>query len=97
VRVAGRDPAFVDTLQLITQRQLRQIMHGLSDTAEVLDWGEGLFHDRLVHGQFSSWAAVGRVKRVVDLLRRLGVAHAASFILRHADAITPIVLTFRRR
>ncbi len=97
VRAAGREPAFVDTLQLITQRQLRRIMRQLADQVDVLDWGDDLFHDRLIHGQFSNWAALGRVKRVVEALRRLGVAHAASFLLRHTDAITPIVLTFRRR
>jgi SAM-dependent methyltransferase len=97
VRAAGRDPAFVDTLQLITQRQLRRTMHGLQNQVEVLDWGEDLFHERLTRGEFSTWAALSRVKRVVDAVRRLGIAHALSFVLRQADAITPIVLTFRRR
>lgn len=97
VRIAGRDPAFVDTLQLITQRQLRLWMRQLAGQAEVLDWGEQLFHQRMTEGRFSDWAAVSRVKRLVNLARRLGVAHALSFVLRRCDAITPIVLTFRKR
>lgn len=97
VRAAGRDPSFVDTLQLLTQRQIRRIMQQLSDQVNVLDWGAGLFHERLTGGTFTSWAALGRVKRVVLIVRRLGMAHALSFILRHTDAITPIVLTFQRR
>ncbi|RRR76659.1 MAG: class I SAM-dependent methyltransferase [Candidatus Viridilinea halotolerans] len=97
VRLAGRDPAFVDTLQLITLRHMRTWMKQLQPQAEVLDWGEQLFHERMTGGRFTSWAAVGRVKRLVDLARRLGVAHAVSWVLRRCDAITPIVLTFRKR
>lgn len=97
VRLAGRNPAFVDTLQLITLRQLRAIMRPLAPAVQVLDWGDGLFHDRLTRGQFSNWAALSRVKRLVDAVRRLGIADALSFVLRHADAITPIVLTFKKR
>jgi ubiquinone/menaquinone biosynthesis C-methylase UbiE len=97
VRIAGRDPAFVDTLQLITLSQLRSWMSRFEYCATVLDWGEGLFHERLTQGQFSTWAAVGRVKRIVNLIRRLGIAHTASFVLRHTNAVTPIVLTFRKR
>lgn len=97
VRIAGRDPAFVDTLQLITQRQLRTWMRQFAAEAEVLDWGDQLFHERMTGGRFSDWAAVGRVKRLVNAARRLGAAQALSFVLRQCDAITPIVLTFRRR
>lgn len=97
VQAVGRDPSFVDTLQLVTLRGLRQVMRDLAPQVEVLDWGEGVFHERITRGNFSAWSALARVKAVVDLLRRLGVAHAASAILRAADAITPIALTFRKR
>ena len=97
VRAFGRDPSFVDTLTLVTQRELRRIMRAMAPEVEVLDWGEGLFHQRLTGGRFSTWAALGRVKRAADLVRRLRLAHAASWVLRKADAIAPVVLSFRRR
>lgn len=97
VRAAGRDPAFVDTLQLVTLRGLRQTMRKLEPQVQVLDWGEALFHERLTRANFSAWAALGRVKAMVNLLKRFGVAHVASTVLRATDAITPIVLTFRKQ
>ncbi|WP_165774655.1 class I SAM-dependent methyltransferase [Candidatus Viridilinea mediisalina] len=97
VRLAGRDPAFVDTLQLVNLCQMRRWMGELHPHVEILAWGEQLFHKRMTSGNFSAWAALGRVQRIVNLARSLGVAHAASWLLRRCDAITPIVLTFRKR
>jgi hypothetical protein len=72
-------------------------MRKLESQVQVLDWGEALFHERLTRANFSAWAALGRVKALVKLLKRFGVAHLASTVLRATDAITPIVLTFRKR
>lgn len=97
VQLAGRDPSFVDTLQLITLRQLRRWMRELQPQAEVLDWGEDLFDQRMTQGNFTAWASVGRISRLVNLARRLDVAQIVSSVMRRCNAITPIVLTLRKR
>jgi SAM-dependent methyltransferase len=95
VRLWGRDPAFVETLQLLTEKDARR--WGGRPEVEALDFGREIFMERLTSRRFSTWAGLGRVKKWVDFLHRAGLADLCGKALLAGRAYTPIILTCRKR
>ncbi len=97
VRAMGRDPAFLDTLQLINFRWLRRILARHDDTIEVVDWGQDVWEERVRQMAFAEWAALGRLKRILKYLHRAHGVSATVWLGRHLHWETPFILTFRKR
>jgi SAM-dependent methyltransferase len=95
VRLWGRDPAFIDTLQLLTEKDARRWASW--PEIEVLGFGQDVFMDRMQSGAFSSWAGLGMVKAWVNMARRAGLARVCAKALVAFRAYTPIILSFRKR
>lgn len=95
VRCFRRDPSYVDTLNFITPGVLRRILGGCPDL-RVLDWGHGLWRRRLVSGVFPTWGGVARLKPLVDLVRRLGLACAVAQLGIWLECYTPICLVVEK-
>ncbi|OKO85287.1 methyltransferase domain-containing protein [Bradyrhizobium sp. AS23.2] len=94
VRLAGRDPAYVDTLQLITPGKMKRWIAPFGDRIEVRGWGQALFEDRVRSLNFEEYSTLGLAKDLLRVCHRLGVV---SFLLGLARIFrweTPIVLTF---
>lgn len=96
VRLLGRDPAFLDTLQLVNPRQLRAILRRHHGRADALDWGVALWERRLRTLAFAEWAALARLKRLVRVLHRLRLVEPLIAVGRRLGWQTPIALTVRR-
>jgi SAM-dependent methyltransferase len=97
VRLAGRDPAYVDTLQLVTPGKMKRWIEPFSDRIEIRGWGQALFEDRVRSLNFEEYSTLGIAKDLLRVCHRLGVV---SFLLGLARIFrweTPIVLTFVKK
>ncbi len=97
VRLYRRDPAFIDTLRFIDRAWLERIVRAHAEEVEVIGWGTGLWEQRLRTIDFSTWAYLGKIRRVVDWLHRLGLVGLVVRLGRWLHWETPLVLTVRKR
>jgi SAM-dependent methyltransferase len=94
VRLLGRVPDFVDTLQLLTPRLIRDIVKDLP--VEMISLGLDVWEHRLETLDFSEWSELRRLKQMVKIARRLGLVQVVRFFGRRFDMFTPIILTARK-
>lgn len=97
VRLLGRDPAYIDTLNLISRRHLETWLAPHTKQVEVLDWGWSVFEARLRTLAFSEWAALATVKRLAGLVHRLHLIEPVLWLGRRLHWETPIILSLRKR
>jgi SAM-dependent methyltransferase len=94
-----RDPAFARTLRTElnaswTRRQARALQS--SADMEVLGLGTELFLERMTSLDFGTWASLGKVKRMLDLIGGPKVRRALGRFVIGLNGWTPIVLTLRK-
>jgi ubiquinone/menaquinone biosynthesis C-methylase UbiE len=94
MRLWRRDPSFIDTLRLLTEKDARRWASW--PEIEVLGFGQDVFMDRMQSGAFSSWAGLGMVKTLVNIARRAGISRACARAMVACGAYTPIIITFRK-
>ena len=97
VRLWGRDPRFIDTLQLVTRGKLERWMAPHAERVEILDWGVRTWRERVEGLAFAEYSALGRLKKLLRVLHRLG---AIPLVVRLGTALhweTPLILTFQKR
>jgi SAM-dependent methyltransferase len=97
VRLIGRDENYVDTLQFIKRGDIEKILYPISDQIEVLGWGVSLWESRLRTLQFSEWAALGSLKRLVKWVHRLKMVQLVIWLGNKRHWETPFVLTLRKK
>jgi len=97
VRLLGRDPGFVDTLQFIKYRQLKQILAPLKDQIEIISWGVDVWEKRFKSINFSEWASLGILKRWVQYIHQLKLTNVAFNIGKVLHWETPFILTIRKK
>ncbi len=97
VRLFGKDPSYLASLQLINYFSLRRCVSGLETEIEILDWGEDVFRYRMKTLDFGEWAAVGTLKRLVRLSKSLRLNTLVAEVLTRCKAHTPLILTARKR
>lgn len=96
VRLLGRDPAYIDTLNLVDHRRLERWLAPHRHEVEVLGWGWPVFERRLRTLEFGDWAALSIAKRIARAIHRLGLLEPALWLARRARWETPIALHARR-
>lgn len=97
VRALGRDHNWLDHLEFVTPKHLRQILSTI-DGIEVVDWGQQLWTDRM-NGKEAipvKWGQTRKVARWVNLVRRLRLTRVATFVGRKMDFYYPIVLVCKK-
>lgn len=97
VRLARRDPAYVDTLQLVTPGKMKKWLKPFEKQIDVLGWGQSLFEERVRTLEFQEYATLGLAKSVLRVLHRLGIIELLLWIARRFRWETPIVVTFVKR
>ena len=97
VRLFGKDPAYLDSLQFINYFSLRRCVRGLGNDVEILAWGEDTFRYRMKTLDFSEWAAVGTLKRLVRVAKSLRLNTLIAEALVRCKAHTPLILTIRKK
>lgn len=97
VRLKGRDPSYVDTLQFTTRKSLLRILSMLENKIEIVSWGEDVWEKRLRSLDFSDWASLGRLKIILKWVRRLGLIRLTIHFGRMLHWETPFILTLRKK
>jgi SAM-dependent methyltransferase len=96
VRLHGRDPHFVDTLQFTNYFKVRRWVRKMSDV-EVITYGEGIFRERMLNIRIKEWACLGKVKRWLTIADRLRLVPFITWLFLIIKSFDPIVLTLRKR
>lgn len=97
VQLLGRDPAYVDTLNLIDRAWFDRWRARHGERLEVLGWGWDVFERRLRTLGFGDWAALSVAKRIVTLVHRSGLLEPAIWLARRLHWETPIIFAARKR
>ena len=97
--VLKRDPSFADTLNtninyFTINRWIRN--HIQNRKIEVISCGEEVFKERMMTGIFSDWAGLGKVKRWVNIIKKIKLTLPLVYILLRLKAYSPIILTIRK-
>jgi len=94
VRLLGRRPDFIDTLQMVTLGRLHKIVNSLP--LRVRSWGIETWEYRLETLDFSEWSELRRLKTMVRWARRLHLVGLVRVIGRGLGFFTPIILTAQK-
>jgi SAM-dependent methyltransferase len=97
LRCLRKDPAFLDTLQLISRPWLRRMLAPYRDQIEVLSWGQDLFVHRMRTLDFTEYAALGRLKNILRIFHRMGLARLLAAVGIVCGWETPFILTVRKK
>lgn len=97
VRLLGRNPAFLNHLQLIDYRRLMKYLAPLRGQVELLDLGQSTWEERLRTAAFSDWAQLSKLKRWVRLAQRLHLVDLLIRLGRRLHWETPFILVLRKR
>lgn len=97
VRLLGRDPAYIDTLNLIDRRWLVRWCNRWGGQVTVEDWGWSVFERRMRSLDFSEWAALARAKWIARLIHRCGLLEPVIWLARRFHWQTPLILAVRKR
>jgi SAM-dependent methyltransferase len=96
VRLLGRDPSFLDSLHLITLKNIKDMVAEFDTQLEVLDWGWDTWEYRLASLDFSGWAALHHLKKLLSVLQGLKVLSAVRYFGRQLDWLTPVILLAKK-
>jgi SAM-dependent methyltransferase len=97
VRVLGRDPAFLDTLQFIDYGWLARIVRQHAHEVEVLGYGAELWEQRVRTLDFAEYHSLDKVKGILRVLHRAGLVRLVLKLGRALHWETPLVLALRKR
>ena len=97
MRVMGRDPAFVDTLQFVTYGRLNAWLAPHAEKIRVLGFGAQIWEQRLRSLVFSEWASLGTVKRMVRWVHRLHLVEPLIWLGLRLHWETPFILVVEKK
>ncbi len=95
-RFLGRDPSFIDTLQLVTFGKLTKWLASIQEPFEIIGWGEDLFAHRLRTLDIAAWALLSRVVVLAKLLKNLKITELALWFSRIFHWETPFVVVLKK-
>ncbi|MGE5098069.1 MAG: class I SAM-dependent methyltransferase [Betaproteobacteria bacterium] len=96
VALAGRKTDYVDLLQFITYAQLRRWLKKHEGKVEVVSTGQEVWTERVRSLQFSEWGGLGKLRRIVGVVNRLGVANLVIALGLRLHWETPFLLVLRK-
>jgi SAM-dependent methyltransferase len=96
VRLYGRNPSFIDTLQLLNVKQVTGIMSKHQSRVKLISLGKETWKERLITLDFTEWAALGKLKRILHFIHTLRLHHAVAYLGSLLNWQTPIILVFQK-
>jgi SAM-dependent methyltransferase len=96
VRLWGKQPDYIDTLQLVNFFSARRWMRENAD-AKIVGFGESIFRERMLGLKIKPWAGLGRVKTWLARADRAHLVRPITWLLLCAKSFDPIVLSAVRR
>jgi len=95
-RLLSRETKFVDTLQLVTYRRMQQWLCPYRKTARILTMGQEIWEKRLRTLDFSEWASLGKLKKILAFSRRLGLNRLLARVGKTLHWETPFILVMEK-
>ena len=96
VSALGRDPRYVNTLQFITYGKLLDWLRPFQQRVRVLSTGRDIWEHRVRTLQFSEWASLGKLKRIVRLIHTFGLIDLVIYLGKNLHWETPIILVMKK-
>jgi ubiquinone/menaquinone biosynthesis C-methylase UbiE len=96
VKLLGRDPAYMDTLQLINRRTLERHLSAHGDGIQILGWGVDVWERRVRTLEYSEWGSIAGVTHFMKVIKRLGLTSLLIAVGKALHWETPIILTLRK-
>jgi ubiquinone/menaquinone biosynthesis C-methylase UbiE len=96
VKIFRRSPKYVDTLNFVTEGRMKRWLRPHAHCIHIVDWGFNIWAARLRTADFSEWAELRRLKRIVQLIGRLGLVPMVTALGKLLRWQTPIILVFRK-
>lgn len=97
VQLFGRKPDYINDLQLISPFHIKTILKKFEHNIEILGWGKETFKKRLIGGNYSDWASLQKIRPIVSLIQKSGLAALTADLLNLFGMYTPIVLTLKKK
>jgi len=97
VRLLGREPGFIDTLQLVTRGKLERWLAPHENSIDIIDWGVSVWEERVRSLGFAEYSALGRLKAILRVLHALEIIPLLIWIGKFLHWETPLILTFRKK
>lgn len=95
LRLWGRDPSFINTIQFLNFYRVRKWLAGRSDV-KIVTYGADIFRERMLNFQIKEWAGLGKIKRWMEIAQRFRLLPLATRILILGGAFEPIILTLTK-
>jgi len=97
IRMLGRSTDMLDSLNLISARDVSQILKIVDKKVDVISTGRRIWAQRMRNVDIESWGCMSRLKSWVEAIEKLGITeHIVKMGLRF-NWHTPFVLTMRKR
>ncbi|MFH1478540.1 MAG: class I SAM-dependent methyltransferase [Candidatus Omnitrophota bacterium] len=96
VRLFGRDPSFIDSLQFLTLKKVKEITSSFDNSLDVLDLGWDVWEHRLRTIDFSGWAYLYRLKDMLKMMHKLRLIEPVIFLGKRFDWLTPIIVLAKK-
>jgi hypothetical protein len=97
LRCLRRNPEFIDQLHLITLKEVEDIVGRYPDQLDILGWGWDVWDYRMRTLDFSGWADLGKVKKMVRYLHKCGLTKSIIWLSKKFGWVTPIILLARKK
>lgn len=97
VRLLGRNPRFLDHLQLIDNRRLSALLKPLVNDVDIMETGFRIWKTRLEKIGVDDWAQMSRLKGWVKIIHRLRLVKMIVWLGRIFHWETPFVLILRKK
>ena len=92
----GKNPNYVDTLQLISPFYLKGILRKFKNEIKILGWGKDIFRNRMQTGNYTDWASLQKIRPLIEIVQKLKISSLVANVLNQFEMYTPIVLTLRK-
>lgn len=98
--VLRRDTSYVDTLRTeINYFSMKKIISPFVEKGivEVVDYGERVFKERMLTTNFTAWAGLGKVSKILSILHKLKIVYITTHILSLLKFHSPLIISLRKK
>jgi SAM-dependent methyltransferase len=96
VRLWGRSPHYVDTLQLLNIFDIRRFRK-THPNMRLVSLGHEMFQVRLTQVSFSEWSGMNNLGKIVHILRQLKLAPLTASLSTKLALFTPFIMTLQKQ
>lgn len=96
VRLLGRDPSFLGTLQLLNRRAIEECLTRSGSKVVIREWGTDLWEERIRTLEFSDWGLLARLRKLLRMVKALGLTEVLIRLGRRFHWETPFVLVVEK-